>query len=229
MKRIFAYALLATTLCGCGTYSVYHRPVGLQTDGLYGTEVNLADTGSIASLSWKALFTDPKLQALIEEGLQVNTDLRIAYLKVEEAQATLTSARLAFLPSISLNPQGSLSSFDGAKTVKTYSLGASARWKLDFFGKLRNAKEQSKARLEHSHYYRQAVQSQLVASISEYYYTLLMLDKQIVISERTIGYWEESVRTMKALKEAGSTNEQAVAQSEANLVAARSSLLSLKE
>ncbi len=48
MKRIFAYALLATTLCGCGTYSVYHRPVGLQTDGLYGTEVNLADTGSIA-------------------------------------------------------------------------------------------------------------------------------------------------------------------------------------
>lgn len=56
-----------------------------------------------------------------------------------------------------------------------------------------------------------------------------MHDKQIVISERTIGYWEEDVRTMKALKEAGSTNEQAVAQSEANLVAARSSLLSLKE
>ena len=229
MKRILLYTLFATTLYGCGTYSAYHRPDNLQTDGLYGTGVIVADTSNIASLSWKELFTDPKLQALIEEGLQTNTDLRIAFLKVEEAQATLTSARLAFLPSVSLNPQGSLSSFDGTKTVKTYSLGASASWELDIFGKLRNAKEQSKARLEQSHYYRQAVQSQLIASISECYYTLLMLDKQIAISERTIGYWEENVRTVKALKEAGTTNEQAVAQSEANLTAARSSLLSLKE
>ncbi|MDO4163152.1 MAG: efflux transporter outer membrane subunit [Bacteroides sp.] len=231
MKKTILYILLATVVSGCGTYSNYKRPNDLPTDGLYGAETSVAetDTVSIASLSWKELFTDHSLQALIDEGLQANTDLRIARLKVDESKAALMSARLAFLPSVSLTPQGTLSSFDGSKTTKTYSLGASASWELDFFGRLRNAKQQAKANLEQSLYYKQAVQSQLIASIAECYYTLLMLDKQISISERSIGCWEENLRAVVALKKAGTTNEQAVAQSEANLKAARSSLLSLKE
>lgn len=229
MRKIFVYILFTSLVCSCGIYSNYNRPTDLNTEGLYGEDISVKDTNSIASLSWNQIFTDKYLQALIEDGLQTNTDLRIAWLKIEESKAALTSARLAFLPSVSLNPQGTLSSFDGSKTTKTYSLGVSASWELDFFGKLRNAKQQAKASLEQTNYYRQAVQSQLIASIVEYYYTLLMLDKQIDISERTISCWEENVRTMISLKNAGTTTDQAVAQSEANLMAARSSLLSLKE
>ncbi|WP_455622536.1 TolC family protein [Parabacteroides sp.] len=230
MKKIIISILTAAIISSCGTYTHYKRPDNVSTAELYREDSLLhEDTTSIVSLSWRKLFTDPALQRLIGEALQSNTDLRIARLKVDEAQASLTSARLAFLPSVSLNPQGSLSSFDGAKTAKTYSLGASASWEIDVFGRLRNAKEQSKARLEQSRNYRQAVQSQLVTTVSEYYYTLLMLDEQIHISERTQTYWEENVRTTKALKQAGKTDEQAVAQSEANLLAIRSSLVTLKE
>lgn len=53
-------------------------------------------------MDWHELFTDPHLQALIEQGLQNNTDYQSAQLRVEEAEATLLSAKLAFLPSLPL-------------------------------------------------------------------------------------------------------------------------------
>lgn len=227
MKRMILLSLIAMQLSSCGIYTHYERPDNIRTDSLYGNIQG--DTVSIASLSWREVFTDPELQSLIEEGLEHNTDLRIAYLKTEEAQAALTSARLAFLPSLSLTPQGSLSSYDGAKVTKTYSLGTSASWELDFFGKLRNAKEQSRLQLEQSRNYHQAVRTQLVATIAGNYYTLLMLDKQIDLSEKAEAYWKENIHATQSLKRAGKADEQAVAMSEASLKSVQSSLVSLKE
>lgn len=229
MKEIIMCIFAAMIVSSCGVYSSYERPKNIQTDSLYRDISIQTDTFSIASLSWKELFTDKYLQELIEEGLVSNTDLRIAYLKTDEAKAALLSSRLAFLPSVSLAPQGALSSFNTVKPTYTYSLDANASWEVDFFGRLRNAKEQSRLKLEQSRNYRQAVQTQLIATIAEHYYTLLMLDKQIAITQKTLAYWKENLRTTIALKDAGKANEQAVAQSEANLTAVQSSLLSLKE
>lgn len=123
MKQIILLCSTVFLLSGCHIYKPYHRPE-VQTDGLYGPDVQATDTASIATLPWTALFTAPWLQNLIREGLASNTDLGIARLRVREAEATLLSSRLAYLPSVSLAPQGGLSSYDGAKTTKTYSLAA---------------------------------------------------------------------------------------------------------
>lgn len=160
MRILILSVLVVSILSGCGVYTKYERPNGLPTDSLYGSiPVQQADTSSLATLSWRKLFNDPFLQSLIEKGFVNNTNLRTAQLKTEEAQASAASAKLAFLPSVSLAPQGTLSSFDGAKSTKTYSLGASASWELDIFGRLRNAKEQARLRMEQSENYRQAVSS----------------------------------------------------------------------
>ena len=178
---------------------------------------------------WKELFTDPQLQQLIETGIANNTDLNIARLKVKEVEALLLSSKLAYLPSVSLTPQGTLSSVDGSKTSKTYDLAASADWELDIFGKLTNAKRGVKAALEQSEAYRQAVQTQLVATIANSYYTLLMLDKQLDITRRTAETWDENLRAMKALKRAGQTTEMAVAQTEASKLSVDASVLSIEQ
>lgn len=136
------------------------------------------------------MFADPQLQTLIETGLQQNTDLRIARLRTEAAEATLLNARLSYLPSVSLSPEGGISRYNG-ETSKTYNLGASASWELDIFGKVTNAKRGAKAALKGSRAYAQAVQTQLVATIAGSYYTLLMLDRQLAISERTLDTWEK--------------------------------------
>ena len=211
-NKILITCLLASTLSSCHIYRAYERPDAITvSDSLYRQPVTAEDTTSLASLSWKELFTDPQLQHLIEAGLAHNTDLGIARLKVKEAEALLMTSRLSYLPSVSLTPQGTLTSLDGNKPSKTYNLAVSADWEIDLFGKLLNAKRGAQAALEQSEAYRQAVQTQLVATIANSYYTLLMLDEQLDITRRTADTWTESLRTMKALKRAGHATEMAVA------------------
>lgn len=228
MKKIWLCLFLIVELSGCHIYRDYERPDVAVADSLYRQSVPAADTTSLASLSWRELFTDPQLQQLIETGLNHNTDLGIARLKVEEAEALLMTSRLSYLPTLSLTPQGNLTSIDGSKTSKTYNLAASADWEIDLFGKLLNAKRGAQAALEQSEAYRQAVQTQLVATIANSYYTLLMLDRQLDITHRTAESWDESLRAMKALKRAGQATEMAVAQTEASKLSVDASLLSIE-
>lgn len=215
-----------TLLTGCSIYRPYTRPE-VETDGLY-RDIPVEDTVTLASLSWRELFTDPQLQTLIETGLEQNTDLRIARLRTEAAEATLLNARLSYLPSVSLNPEGGISRYDGA-TSKTYNLGASVSWEIDIFGKVTNAKRGAKAALEGSRAYAQAVQTRLVATIADSYYTLLMLDRQLAINERTLDTWEKTVRTLEALKKSGGANDAAVLQARANRMTVEGSVLSLRK
>lgn len=132
------------------------------------------------------------------------------------------------MPGISLAPQGTVSSFDKQAVTRSYQLPVTASWEIDIFGGLLNAKRKAKAALEQSEAYRQAVQTQLIASIANSYYTLLMLDKQLAISEVTAENWRESVKTMREMKEAGMTNEAAVTQSEANYRSVEADIPDLK-
>lgn len=219
----------ALLLSSCGIYTNYQRSESLPVDSLYRDVPKvMQDTASLADLSWRELFTDPLLVKWIEAGLEKNSDLQIARLRTEEAQASLRASRLSFLPSVSLTPQGSLSSFGGAKPSKTYSLGGTAEWEIDAFGSLRNAKKGSHAAWEASRAYEQAVQTQLVATIAETYYSLLALDRKLAITRETARQWGENVRVMKALKRAGEKNDAAVAQAEASRLDAESAVLSLE-
>lgn len=227
MKHTLLY-IAALSLTACGTYKTYERPE-INTDGLFGAEAVQTDTTSIASLSWRELFTDTKLQALIDSGLANNSDLRIAALKVTEAEATLRASRKAYLPSVSLAPQGQLSSFDGSSAAETYSLALSAEWEIDIAGKLTNEKRGAAASLAMNEAYRQAVQTQLVATIANSYYNLLMLDTQLDISRRTLDSWTETLRTLQVQKNVGDATEAAVSQAKANVLTVEGSLLTLRQ
>lgn len=228
-KEILIIIVAAFALNSCGIYTKY-KPVIEVPEDLYGEEVAASDsTDNLGNLGWREVFTDPYLRELIEQGLQSNTDLQSAQWRVKEAEATLMSAKLAFLPSFALAPQGTVSSFDGGKATQTYSVPVTASWELDIFGRMRNAKSQVKALLEQSHDYRQAVRTQLIASIANVYYTLLMLDEQLAISECTQQSWKETVDATRALMDAGLANEAAVSQMEATYYSISTSLLDLKE
>lgn len=227
MKKILSILILPCWMSSCGIYTSYKQPE-VNTEGLFRDTVAVADTASLGNVEWREIFTDSYLQDVMEKALHNNTDLQSARLRVKEAEAALLSARLSFLPSLAFSPQGTLSSFDGAKTTKTYQIPVAASWEIDVFGKLRNAKEQSKAAYEQTQAYRQAVQTQLIASVANIYYTLLMLDRQLEISTQTAAYWQENVTTMKAMKRAGMVTEDAVSQSEANYYSVESSVLTLK-
>ena len=75
-----------------------------------------------ATCRGSSFFQDEHLRELISYGLSNNTDMLTALLRVDQAEAQLKAAKLAFLPSLTLSPQGSLSSVDGGKPAKTYEL-----------------------------------------------------------------------------------------------------------
>ena len=233
MKMKFAYYtfILLWAVClmtGCSIYKPYSRPE-VQTEGLYRDLEETRDTASIAILGWRNLFSDKNLQALIEKGLERNTDLRVAHTRVKAAEAVLLFARLSYLPSVVLAPDGSISGTEGAKAIKTYNLAASASWEIDLFGKVTNAKREALAALEGSRAYRQAVETQLIATIANSYYMLLMLDRQLIISEQTLITWKETEHSIEALKRAGKSNDAAVLQAKANRLALEASVVSIRK
>lgn len=219
MKRILYIIGCVTALSSCRIYSSYQRPDGLPTDSLFRdtTIVSADDSLSFGELPWEDVFGDPQLQELIRYGLAHNTDMQTALLRLDEAKAQLLSAKLAFLPSLTLSPQGTLTSTDGSKTVKTYELPLQASWEVDLFGSLRNAKKGAQATLLQQQAYQQAVCSELIASIANHYYSLLMLDEQIDISSSTMEVWKDQVRLMEAKLKVGEENENAVTQARASL------------
>ena len=146
MKKQIIYMVCATALLSsCHIYKAYDRPDTIETSGIYRDPVSATDTlaatdtANMGNLPWKEVFRDPKLQALIEEGLANNVDMQAAILRVEEAKLLLTSARLSFLPSLNLAPQGTITKMENTGYVKAYTLPAAASWEVDLFGKLLNA------------------------------------------------------------------------------------------
>lgn len=226
MKKLLIYIMSAVILSGCSVYRKYDRPDITVPDNFRNEETT--DTSTLATLSWRELFTDSKLQSLIDTALVHNTDLGVARLKVKEAEATLLNARLSYFPAVGVNAEGGISRFDGT-TSKTYNIGANASWELDIFGKVTNAKRGAAAALEGREAYRQAVQSQLIATVANSYYTLSMLDAQLDVNIRTLETWRNTVRTMEALRKAGKSNDAAVLQAKANVLSLESAHLTLRK
>lgn len=227
MKTIGLTVVAILLLSSCGVYKKY-EPVAEVPDSLYSKIAETDTITNIADVEWRDFFMDDYLQALIEEGLKNNTDLQAAHWRVKEAEAALTAAKLSYLPSFNLAPNGGVSSFDKSKASWTYTAPLTASWEIDIFNKLTNSKRQAKALLLQSREYKQAVQTQLIASIANTYYTLLMLDEQYRISKETAGTYKESVRAMRAMKNAGMTNDAGVSQMEAAYFAVESSLQDLE-
>lgn len=226
MKKILIPSLLLIIFAtnSCGLYKDFERPDIAFVDSLYNRIPTADDYESIASLTWKELFTDTLLQDWIEVGLKNNTDLEIARLKVEQAEATLQTSKLAFYPNVSFSAQANTNG-----NGLSYSLTPTASWEIDAFGRMHNTKKGAQASLAATEAYQQAVETQLIATIADSYYTLLMLDEQLDISKRTLKTWEENIRTLSALKRAGKTNEAAVLQAKANKVNVEASILTLEE
>ena len=176
----------AMLLTSCGLYNKYERPE-VDTKGLVRDTQSLTDTlavqdtTSFGNMPWRSVFTDPQLQALIQQGLDNNPDLLNAALNVQMVNEALKVAKLAFLPSVALSPQGTLASFDGAAASKTYSLPISASWNVDLFGNLLSQKRSAQMQLIATQDYQTVVKTNVISAIANLYYTLLMIDRQLEI------------------------------------------------
>ena len=191
MKKSMIFAAATLLISSCGVYNKYERP-DVETKGLVRDAVSdidtlvVQDTASFGNLPWRAVFTDPQLQALIEQGLERNPDLLNAALNVKMYESMLTAAKLAFLPAVNIGQQSPMATIstlytDPSVTTKSYTLPITASWTLDLFGNILSQKRSTQMKLLGMKDYQMAVRAQIIGGIANSYYTLLMLDEQLRI------------------------------------------------
>ena len=125
IQNIILAAAAGLVLTSCGLYKKYDSQATVPDD-VFGSTVGslrstddgsaITSSSSLAELSWREFFTDPVLQDLIEQALANNTDLNSARIAVEQSEASLRAARLAYLPSLAFAPSGTLSSWNPYST-----------------------------------------------------------------------------------------------------------------
>ena len=222
----------AMLLSSCQLYKNYERPADIITDGIYG-DMQTAGDNSLGDLKWRDIFTDPKLQALIERGLQQNTDMKNAELRINEADYALQCAKLAYIPSLYFNPSGTVSKAwdpygrNDYSASKTYSLPVQMSWQVGSIGSLRNNKKKAEVTRDQLRNAKQAIQAQLVASIASMYYNLSMLDEQRLLTKQTEENWGKYLQMQKQLMDAGQSNLAAVASIEATYYSIQTSVVSI--
>lgn len=223
INTMLVLTLATLILSGCKSlYGRYERPdvktTGLVRDALSDKDtLVVSDTASFGNIPWRNVFTDPTLQGLIQHALDHNTDLLNAALTVNMAEAQLTAAKLSFLPSFNFSPQGTISSWDGTRANKIYSLPVSASWNVDLFGTLLSSKRAAQIALLQSKDYQVAVRTKVIAGVANMYYTLLMLDKQMQLVGDMEQLTKDTWEIMKLRKDAAvGVRSVAVQSAEAN-------------
>ena len=191
MKKLMIFASAMLLMSSCGVYNKYERP-SVETTGLIRDVLSdvdtlaVQDTASFGNLPWRAVFTDPQLQTLIEQGLAKNANLQNAALSVKMYETMLGAAKLAFLPAVTLGSNQTMGSIttvhtDPSQTTKSYSIPVAASWTLDLFGNILSQKRSTQMKLLGMKDYQMAVRAQVISGIANSYYTLLMLDQQLAI------------------------------------------------
>ncbi|MFT4832031.1 MAG: multidrug efflux system outer membrane protein [Psychroserpens sp.] len=238
-SRILKYLFLAAApllLISCFAAKEYVRPQKeVITADYYRTDHLSKDSLSLATISWKELFTDPVLQSYIEKGLTNNIDIRIAIQQILISEAYVKQGKSGYYPTLNGSAQYSHSELSnnsqfGAQFNKLdlYQLSGGLSWEADIWGKIRSDKRAFQASYLQTVAAHKAVKSRLVANIASTYFQLLTLDEQIAITQETITTRKKGLETTQALKEAGNVTEVAVKQTEAQLYSAQGLLIDLR-
>lgn len=193
------------------------------------------DTLSIADQTIKDFFKDAELRSLVDTALARNYDLQIALKNIESAQQLLKQAKLGNLPEVNLQVTGSSNrpsdnSLNGLSTsqflktthVEDFNANLGLRWEADIWSKIKSQKQAALASYLQTEEAKKAIQTQLVASVAQGYYRLLMMDAQIAIAKKNLALNDSTLRIIHLQFDAGQVTSLAIQQAKAQqLVAAQ--------
>ncbi len=235
MKKLSIIILAGLVLSSCGVYKKYESQ-NQAPENLYGEvpeEMLNAQLKQAAEMSWREFFTDPLLQELIDSALVRNTDLAAARLTIEQAQASLKAAKLAYLPSLSLSPSGGIGGSYGLSSGisgPSYSYGIPLQldWNIGISGSVTVNKRKANAVLLQAEASRDVTQANLISIVAQLYYQLMLLDRELEILIQTDSLWEKSLDTERALWENGKAYSTAVNQMESSSLSVKTQIVDAK-
>lgn len=231
-----ALPLLATLalIAGCTRAGPdYHPPVSgpATSPSATGTFLSAQDKAfSDAPLPdhWWRLYADPRLDALVQEALAANADLRAADANLRRAEAVVRETQASRMLTTDLSGGGTLArpSGTGAGLPGTlgYDLGISIGYPLDVRGKITRAIEASLADRDAVAAARDAVRVSVAAATARAYADVCAANFRLAATQRIVTLQRQTFAATQRLQRAGrgtafdvSRAQAAVQTSEANL------------
>jgi NodT family efflux transporter outer membrane factor (OMF) lipoprotein len=233
MKNINKYLLVLTlALSACGVSKDIQTPQAALPANFRNAVST--DTTSIADIPWKQFFTDAELQKLIDSAITKNYDLQLAIKNIEASQLLVKQVKWNYVPEVGLNITASSSrpsdnSLNGlslatagvkTKHIEDYSANLSLSWEADIWGKIHNQNRAAVAAYLQTAEARKAIQTNIVSSVAQGYYNLLMLDAQLETAQSNVRLNDSTLNIIKLQYNAGQVTLLAVQQAQAQQQAA---------
>ena len=219
--------ITAAFLAGCS-----FRPDMPNVDTNF-TSTYTFETSDIRDLWWKE-FHDENLNSLVESALEKNTDLRIAYLNLEKAKASLGVAEADLLPGVNLNAgatrtrnSAETASHSPQTTSKSYEINLGLNYEIDLWGRVRNSVLAANENLNSSKFDYDSARLSLSSSVAKSYFALVSLNMQEAVLKETLKTYEDTLALRKTQLDLGSINEMTYLQSKAEVERAKTSLTSV--
>jgi multidrug efflux system outer membrane protein len=193
-----------------------------------------SDTSSVAAIQWKSFFTDAILQKLIDSAILRNYDMQIAVKNIESSQLLFKQVKWNNVPQVDLNVTANTNrpsdnSLNGlslsqdkisTKHIEDYSANLSLSWEADIWGKIRNQSKEALATYLQTQEAKKAIQTNIVTTVSQGYYNLLMLDEQLKIAKQNVRLNDSTLRIIRLQYDAGQVTLLAVQQAQAQQLTA---------
>ena len=232
-KYITGLALVLIILSACKVSKDIATPKPELTSA-YRNAITTADTSTIADLQWKSFFTDAVLQKLIDSAIVKNYDMQIAVKNIEASQLLFKQVKWNNVPQVDFNVTAStdrpsnnsltglsLQSYNiGTNHIEDYSANVAISWEADIWGKIHNTNKAALATYLQTIEAKKAIQTNIVASVSQGYYNLLMLDEQLDIAAKNVKLNDSTLRIIRLQYTAGQVTSLAIQQAEAQQQAA---------
>lgn len=205
--RVIAVSMAAALLASCAVGPNYQRPAVQVPQAFRAPQPVPPSPASLADLKWWEVFRDEQLQELVRTALAQNHDLCDAVARVEAARASLGVTRSNQFPQVGVSGDLQITrlSRDGSLPLpQSFVPSQNRNWgeafldlltfEVDLWGRLRRSTEAARANLLNAEENRKAVVTTLVSDVAASYFSLLELDAELDISQRTLETRRESLR-----------------------------------
>ena len=222
-----SFLVLLTALAACKISKNVETPKAALPETFRNAAVT-TDTASIADLPLDSFFTDASLQKLLDSAIAKNYDMQVALKNIEASQLLFKQTKWAYLPDARLqisagsnrpsdNSLNGLSASSFLKTthIEDFTTSVGLSWEADIWGKIRNRNGRALAEYLQTIEAKNAIQTNLVATVSQGFYNLLMLDAQLSIAEKNLALNDSTLRIFGLQFSSGQVTSLAIQQAEA--------------
>jgi multidrug efflux system outer membrane protein len=201
ISRLAAIVSLAA-FSGCASAPDRTDAPEIATPATWSTE---GTSNHTTAQAWLQDFNQPRLQALVDEALQHNADLRRAAARLSQSAAEARIAGAERMPSANLGLGGrrqQISTFGpqstGGVRFENYELNLNLSWEIDLWGQLRDRSSAALAELQASEAEFIGARLSLAAQVTKRWFNCIEAQQQVSLSAKTARSYRENLNTIEA-------------------------------